>query len=1303
VNKILFFLLVYAFEAKSVTQNVSTETKTVEENQELSTFVERSLNSSKFKIPETVIPSKKRKKLNLSGMKPSTQKFYSQGSDEAELEEVMIEEAKQLYELLKQNESPDIILRLGTLYVEQSRIISYKLYSDYERKMEEFNQGLRKSKPFLNLKKAQNYNKKSLKLFESFRKNYPNHKRMDEVLFFLGFNFYQLKDKKKGIQYYLELERRFPRSFYLYESRFQLGEHYFQLKNWKESLRYYSLVSKNKAGKFYFYALYKMAWSLYKMSRPSEGLKLLVRLIQEGREFSSSRSGQNLNFLDEATYDTVLFYAYSKRKPNQARSFFVNIFGEAIAWPLLERLAYSYRDSGRTQSMIILFQNLIDYNPSGEKAFEYKYQIVEATYNAGKRTDIVTVVKEWVEEYGPGSLWFTANQGEKKLIQKSFELQELTIRNYALKNHQIYKEIRSKVVSQIALNLYKYYLSAFKNSQYSDQIYFWYAELLFDLKKYISAVKFYEEVISLFPESKYTEVAYQNQILALEKTFPTRKDIVKRVGKETRPVEIPSTIKSFIKVANRYITKFPRAENTPSILNRIASMYYEFNHFDKSIEYFKKISEQYPKNSVLSKNVNLKLLELYSKNKDYKSLETLAFKLSKDSNLDRELLKEAKSILEQISFKKAQDLSNEKKYKESAVLYEEFAKSNPSSKFVVSAFYNAGLNFEKAGDSLKAISMYSSLLTYKKKDRDLRKKAQQFLPVLYEKLGFYKKSAEAYVSFAKSYPQDSKSSDFWYNAGVIFDSLNDIPSAVYSYNRYYSLSKKRDRYDSLFLIAKLYERNKKWKQAIEYYDKFLKTPSSKALQVMKSAFSIASIYETNLKQANLAKTWHEKTLNLYRRLNTGVTYGARSHFYLVKVDFYAPFLKIKIPTNPREQERILAKKIKLLQDMEKALKPVIRYDEGESILSSLVLIGNVNKDIAQQIESAPLPKGLDKKGQIEYRKGIKGVIEPYVKKSIEHYRLAIKRSLEFKVYSEWIHQAYKGLREFKFLNKKLDQFLPESLIQETVFVPLKDDAGTIYSSFFNRFTQSFKYGVDRSDFKLLSQAIKSNREAQVLSVVSSILNKDSKNVIAINSLAFFYLKRNQLALAQLILNRLSSYSKTQNPFILNNLAFISLKNGKPRQALSLLKELINRNSKYSLAHLNVANIFITQKDYRNAYFYYEKAYDFMTENTFNEKNSQFLLDNYAVSLTGSQKWDKGNTLFQRLIQSSSPKFESLFNYSCFLAERSKRETVVVANKTLNQAKELVDELKFYKLNYRLRKKVNKLSRNISLQMKGLGK
>ena len=449
-----------------------------------------------------------------------------------------------------------------------------------------------------------------------------------------------------------------------------------------------------------------------------------------------------------------------------------------------------------------------------------------------------------------------------------------------------------------------------------------------------------------------------------------------------------------------------------------------------------------------------------------------------------------------------------------------------------------------------------------------------------------------------------------------------------------------------------------------------------------------------MRNRSQAKIWHQKTLNLYNRLQAGVSYGARSHFYIVQ-DFYNSFSQVKIPADTKKQESAVAKKLKLLKKLEQALKPIIRYNDGEQIIASLSLIGRANQDMAQALYHAPVPKALDKQGKARYRAGIKKLIEPYVQKALKHYRLALKKSSEFQVYSEWIAKAYSGLSGFQLFKGGFDKFFPETPFQETFPLQLLDNTGTVDEGFLKTWTKSLKYGLAKEDFGKLSQAMAQRRESDVLKAISLILNKDPDNVLAINSLAFFYLQKNRWGLANLILNRLSA-KKSHPSVIMNNLAMISLKYGDVRLAVTYLKKALSDDRSYHKARVNLANIFIRQWDYGNAYSYYKNSYkEVIKKWPSKDRKTLFLLNNYGVALTGAKKWSPGLFVFKNLVSNPSPLTEILFNYACFLTEKSKEESRNQSRQSLLKAKELVDELALHSAGTRLRRKVSLLSKSVS--------
>ena len=999
-----------------------------------------------------------------------------QGTDEAELESLYNEEIKHLFKIVKQNSDPDLLLRLGSLYVEKARFITFKIHGDYENRMSEFEKGKRQTKPHLNLKAAHVYNKKALKLFTDFIRQYPKHARKDEVLFFLGFTSYQLGQEASGSNYFAQLEKEFPKSIKLYEARFQMAEYYFRNSKWSPAYNYYSRVAKSRRGKFYFLSLYKMAWSSYKMAQAKRALKLLARVISEGKIKANVKSEiKNLTFVEEAIGDLAFFYSYSNSPSSNAPNFFYSLLGRKKGLPELKKLAYNYRDIGDTKGVIHLFTHLIEEDPTGPSAFEYKHQIVQILYDAGRTQQIFKHIREWLRDYGYSSHWAKANAGDESLVRRANQLIEVTLRGYALKHNKSFRRTKSNRAKVMALNFYRLYFTNFKESKFSHEMRFFYGDLLFDTGDYKRAALQYEQLIKKFPSSKYLKPAYLNQLLAMEKLLPPSAQVDKLTArKKEAPVSFPDSIGKFIAVSRRYLKKFPNQKNSSTILYHVAAFYYNFNHFDKATLYFRQLFDAYPASSHIS-TVGGILLDLYNKNKNYKALEELAVKFANNKNTDGKLIEEAKFILQQLDFTKAQNLALQGKFKESAILYEKFAKKHSSSSLAALAFFNAGINYEKHKDIKQAVSMYSSVLTYKdKKSIEMRNQANEFLPVLYEKLGFYKKAAQGYASYAVNFPRSPKAIPYWYNASVIHDAFNQVSSAVKAYNNYYNLSKSSDRHEVLYSMGLLYERNRNWTKALAYFGRYIKIPvagKGDALKKVRSSFKIAEIYQYRLKDIKKAHYWHRNTIALHKKLGAGTSYAASSHFVIAK-EAYKKFFAVRISSQPAAQKKAVNQKIALLKRLEQELKPVIRYDDGEQLIASLALIGLANEKMAEAIYRVPLPKGLDKAGRGKYREGIKQVITPYAKAAVKSYQLALDKVEKLQIYSDWVEVAFKGLHTVKLNAKGFWKFDKTPVVAEVMDFQILDEAGTAADSFLEKLSVNLKSNVSKKELEQIAGRFK---------------------------------------------------------------------------------------------------------------------------------------------------------------------------------------------------------------------------------------
>jgi tetratricopeptide (TPR) repeat protein len=84
------------------------------------------------------------------------------------------------------------------------------------------------------------YNRKAIKLYEWFEKDFPRDPKIEPGHFFLGYNYFELGENKKGAAYYARLNRDFPNSPFVGESHFALGEYYFENTDGVTPIKEYS-------------------------------------------------------------------------------------------------------------------------------------------------------------------------------------------------------------------------------------------------------------------------------------------------------------------------------------------------------------------------------------------------------------------------------------------------------------------------------------------------------------------------------------------------------------------------------------------------------------------------------------------------------------------------------------------------------------------------------------------------------------------------------------------------------------------------------------------------------------------------------------------------------------------------------------------------------------------------------------------------------------------------------------------------------------------------------------------------------
>jgi TolA-binding protein len=1271
VTKILIALtLVSAYaeaQQKPTRKTVGDVLKRIEKNTKKVTFSKQGTALPAYKKQQEI-----HKQVSLTAIKPPSRStlYYEEGTNEAELEKITDQGIRQLYKLTQQFKTSkrrgELWLRLAELYVEKSRLIEYRIQQQYDDQIAKFQKGETKTRPKLNLNAAQEYNRKSVQLYEYFLRDFPKDPKVDQALFFLGYNYFELNQPEKGKDHYRRLTTEFPQSPYVEESNFALGEYYFEREMWKDALKHYSAVAQNKRARLFSFALYKMAWCQYKTGEVKPALQSLERVIRAGRVAKGSQDQSaggvsRIRLATEAQKDLVVFYAEAGT-PQGARAYFEDIAGAKQVFGLLEKLAYYYSDVGNREGARYVFRDLITERPNSPKAYDYQYQIVTMYVSTDSKDTFRNELYNWIQNYSPNSEWAEANKKDKELIARANQLIETTLRNHVLQNHQTAQNSRVPTAQKAAKQGYELYFSTFKQGAKLDEMHFFYAELLFDMGDYATASQHYAWIADNAPNSPYYEKSVLNQVLALEKDLPKEENLKKAVGDTLDPVPFTPNVAAFEAAVDKYVKAFPKGESVPAMRYKMGALYYYHNQFDKALTAFNGIIKDYPKSPYAQYAANL-TLDIYNLKKDFGGLKQAGQEILNNPDLaGSQVGEQVKGVLLRAEFKEAQDLEQKKDFEGAAKAYESFAKKYAGGELGAQASFNAAINFERAGDLTKAAAMYGLVLADKSpKNEDARKKSSQFVASIFEKTGQYQKAAESYEAYIKKNPKDKESQAFLFNAAIIRDGMNNYGPAQNNYQQYFETTKGKDRWEILLLMAQLQERKGNITKAQEFYKQYYDARPANKAGLIEAAYKVAKIHQAKNHKTDF-EDWCKKVIYQVKAHSTkeepvGVSYAAECKFTEVSKVF-DELRAIKIPQNPQRQQAAVKEKLGLLNKLKEQLKAVIRYDDGPYIVNSLAMIGQANQHMAAAIYAVPLPKGLDEESLKQYKAGVDGVAKPFQTEAIKSYESAIERGYALEGYSDGLKTAQRELN-------RLDRQKFPDFGEKAILTKLPDT-------------------MDAEKDRDFENAFRSKEEGLIVDAVAKRLAKDQNDLKALNLLAVHYIQTGKFGMARTILNR-AQKSHANEVALHNNLGVIFLSENKMRPAMAMFRKALQSNSGYSIGAANLGSIFVEYKDFKRAEDLLKEGYSHV-KGDLKRGVGLDVANNYALALSGNGNTDKAKSIYQDILKVDSGNVTALMNYSILLIHKLK---------DMKEGEKQLNRLKFLAEDEKTKKQIDELDKALS--------
>lgn len=941
--------------------------------------------------------------------------------------------------------TPDAMFRLAELYFEKSSDEYLIASKSYEKELIAFEQGKRDTEP----PAPEPSYEKTIGLHRDLLARFADYRLADHARYLLGYCYSEQAQTEEALAAYLELTRQHPDSELLAEVWTRIGEIYFD-GNDEESLQKaiaaYDKVRAYPDSPYYDKALYKIAWTYYRLDRFDEAVTAFVALVNyaDQQKKATGVSGSELR-AEAIQYIAISLADEEWGGLDRARQVLEPLEDKDFTGELWKRYGEVLFDQTRYALAIDVLRYTIKKYPNAPYNPEAQERIVRAYEQLRDFENATAAREELVKDYSEGSQWYTANQADTAAINKAESLTERSLYTAAIFRHQQAQahkaagRLSSARESYVAAaSAYETYLGRFPDSKNSYDFEFFLAECLYYSGDYDRAATQYDKVRDSKLDNKHLEAAALSSVITYEKVVeeaiktnkipdPPVLTATERKGKNIEPKPIDPVRLKLIESSDRYTTMLPRSERAPAIRYRAAEIFYKHDQFEEARKRFEGIVADYPANEVARYASNL-IIESYLAAEDYEKVEQWSQRLIEiaqantkaDGASKAEFIDSLKGFKVGAQFKQAEAYDAEGKFEQAADTYVRLVDDNPSHEFADKALFNAAVAYEKVKRFDTASQIYRRI--YEKYPKsDLAPRALFRVGLNAEKGFDFAAAIEAYTQLVERYPKSEDRADALYNVAVVLENQQEYGKAAAAFKRYaQTFPSREDAGEIFFRSAIVYEKMKAWPDMVATLDDFIKRYGKTASQKERiiEAYMKIGDAETKRTRGKNALAAYKSCVSEFGKRGLSITgraggFAARCQFEIAEDEFRA-YDAIKIVGTGKAQVTALTNKAKAQRTVEGLYTDVFKYKRAEQTLAASYRIGHSYERFAEALFTAPIPKEFEKDEELaaEYKMQLEDRAAVLERKAEAAYRKAYEEAKKTRVTNEWTQRILEGLNKY---------------------------------------------------------------------------------------------------------------------------------------------------------------------------------------------------------------------------------------------------------------------------------------------------
>ena len=913
------------------------------------------------------------------------------------------------------NEMPEALLRMGELEWEDARDTFLEGFQKWEALPPE--QRAEKDPPTPNYAKAR-------ARFLRVLKNYKSFNQYDLALYVDGFLANEEAKFDESLSRFNKIIEWFPNSRFIPDAHMVRAEYEFtkDAPNYETAFNEYEQVLKYKDSELYDLAMFKSAWTLWRLGKPEEAAKRFLIVFQATDTQTNKVSAKRKDELDELQNEALknLVAVFVEDENNRAEDmyrFLTKAGGDKFAGKIVRALAEAFYEQAQYERGIEAYRLLLKLEPTSPEAYKFQLQIAQGHSTlenwAALEEDYKLSVRDYVapetvqgKPKTPPSAWVRAQRADE--LAAAEKATEKQLREDAVGLHaKAQADKVSKAEFQGAANLYKVYLSRFGSRPEAYEVNYNLAEIYFyRLENATGAAEAYMAAVRLNPKGQYSRTALYNALAALEVARAAEFDAAKAAGK--KPEESP-TDKQLTEAMELYIKNYPDDKQIPELLFRQGKLYYDYQVYDPAVRQWGLLLEKYP-NSKYAVGAGELILDSFNKSKDYGNIETWARRLKTTPAFQAPAQQTRLNALIVVAvFKQGEQLSEQGDHAKSAAAYLRAASEFPKEPRAAQAAVNAEVEAKRAAD-LETMSAAAAVLI---KDHPQREEAAQgvwIAATTFQEVGLFSKAADYHATIADNWPKSEHHKDAAYNAVLLRTTVGEHDKAIESgqkFRKYYPRDESAD--EVIFLMGKAHEKAGKKKEAETLYDQYSKNARSVNGQI-EALVRLAGVKSDDERGASAAldRAIHIYTQRKNQLSDRGKYYAAKAR-YMQGEAVLAKYEAVKIEGDVKQLKQRLKQKSELLKKAAETFLGTAEMGVAEWTTAALYQIGFTYESFSKALLNSPPPDKLSDQEKELYKQSIDEFVVPIEERSLEAYESGWQKAIELGIFNSWTAKMREAL------------------------------------------------------------------------------------------------------------------------------------------------------------------------------------------------------------------------------------------------------------------------------------------------------